>query len=356
MNLQHLALAGLGVAAIGAGVIAYRRQQAQAPMAPPPTGRQIYQRNMGNLSESQQLARENMMSLIKLRGANQAAGGGGAGRAVDVIIHGTNARGADWARANAPFAQQVAHGRNAISTSFQWSGSRLETDRQASGRQLSSFLRDVRNPMIAANRSVNAIAHSHGGNVLGHALSDNRTRIDNAVLLATPHMVGPNNPNVSWTGAATNRVRGMVAAFSTPNDLIQQQGATANEWAQRRNVMATRTFNQPASHTPQLNHMVPPMGQGAVPNALALGGHVAHALGHPGIGMGMVGAAAAAQGVQAHSDMHNQAMAQQVGRSLARAESGHGRLMLDLMRYHNTHSPQGVRQTMRNQLSGSLLR
>lgn len=325
------------VAAIGVGLLAYAGYRyAQQGNGGPPTARQYVQARQQQLTPSQQLARSNAMELIRLRG--RAAGA----QSVDVIVHGTNARGADWANPNSSFAQQVRGARNAVSTSFQWSGSFVEADRQTAGGQLSRFLRDTQNPLIAQGAArTNVIAHSHGGNVLGHALSNNATQIDNAVLLATPSMSQGGNPNVSWSAQGTHRVRNAVLNLSAPDDMVQTTLAQANERIRGHNINADRPFSRPDALTPQFNVTVTqPQGRLGFARDIALG--AAHmniqAGGDHRRTMGAIALAAAAEGarrIQAHSDMHSDRVGGYVSGRLTTLESVHGRNMMMIRRLGN---------------------
>jgi hypothetical protein len=327
------------------------------------------QQQLSKLSPQDQMHRANVMSLIRLRGAHMDASGpsarpgsgsqgsggpppsralarlhtitghlmppsqsvgsspGGSGSvalrgrgqgglappvgnpgSVDINIHGTWARGGDWERSNSPFSQNVRQNRNAVTTNFQWSGSVLEGNRQIAGNHLANFIRDTQNPMIGGNRRTNAFAHSHGGNVLGNALSNNNVHIDNAVLLATPHMRNymTGNENTAWTAQGANRVRNMITAISAPNDLVQTTGATVFEHLQGNPRNTGRIFQRRDAITPQFNLRVPPQGGGAwLP------------------------------GAQAHSDMHEGAAGTLVNRVMRTAESAPGRHILQNARGMN---------------------
>lgn len=302
---------------------------------------------------------QNLMSLIRLRGARMeadAAGGGGAFAATDVIVHGTSLAGnntavPDWARPDSTFATRIrngggGHARDAVTTSFLWSGSGDEMERQRAGSALSRFITDTQRATIAGGRSTNAIAHSHGGNVLGHAMSHAGTHIDNAVLLGTPAMRSWLNPNVSWTAAGTDRVGGGIYNYSSPQDTVQTTMAQGNEWARGyRGVRSGREFSRPGSTTPQHNVTVNQRagwrqwGMGLLRDAGLVGmrhqarqGRIGGAM--AGGGVALVGGAGA--GAEAHTAMHSDAMGSAVGRRLGRIESPLGQLNQAASRLVNT--------------------
>lgn len=306
---------------------------------------------------------QNLMSLIRLRGQHRAGGGGAGPQATDIIVHGTSAAGnnlepPDWAKSDSTFAQAVRGGRNAVSTSFVWSGSGAEADRQTAGRQLSAFIRDTQRTSIAGGRSTNVLAHSHGGNVLGHAMSHAGTHIDQAMLLATPAMSRVGDPNVSWTAAGTDRVRGGIHTYSTTHDTVQTDMAQANEWARGNlGIRSGRDFSRPGSSTPQTNVTVdhPP---GLMRQGLAFARDAA-AFGAAFLGMGgrrggaaMLGGGAvladAARGTEAHSDMHSDRMGAALSQRLQHVETVRGRISQTLQRHINRY--RGTTAARREQL------
>lgn len=336
MNWLNPRNVGMAAAAVGVGVGAVAMYM-RARNAPPPARQQL-QQQLQHLTPTQRLARENVMSLIRLRGAAQAAPGA---TGVDVVVHGTFAHGADWARPDSSFSTRMRNARNAVATSFQWSGGPLEADRQTAGNQLAPFLRDTQRPMIAGNRRTNVITHSHGGNVLGHALSNNNVRIDNAVLLAAPMMSQGGNPNVSWTAQGANRVRNAIVALSAPDDAIQTVGAQANEWRQGRYISSGRQFSRPDSVTPQINLTVTqPQGPLATVRDLALGAARLNARmdGNNRATMAALGTAAAAEAarrVQAHGGMHSDRVGNLISQGLQVIESAPGRALMMAQRINN---------------------
>lgn len=334
-----------GLALAGLSALAYYGYR----MLRQPTAREQVAEHMQQLTPNQRLARENVMSLIRLRG--QARDTPGASN-VDVMVHGTFAHGADWAQPDSSFSRRVRNGRNAVTTSFQWSGSGVEQDRQAAGRQLAPFLRDTQRAFIAGNRGTNVIAHSHGGNVLGHALSNHDVNIDNAVLLATPAMSRGGNPNISWTDQGANRVRYGITGMSASDDLIQTVGAQANEWrndqANRGVLRSGRNFSRPNSPTPQMNMTVrQPQGiLAAARDAAAQMAFNAFRTHGPSwlsvFGLGAAASAETARRVQAHSDMHSDLVGGHISRHLQGQESAVGRLFATRIR--NRNAQNGVTQ------------
>lgn len=304
------------------------RKRRNSSSMTPPTAQEIFNANTGSMTVRQATNRANLMSLIRLRGAVLDASGSPsligknaapnpqpnpnqgvqmmAPPSVDINIHGTFARGTDWVQENSVFSQNVRRNRNAITTNFQWTGSPLEAQRQIAGGQLENFIRDVKNPFIAQGLEVNAFAHSHGGNVLGHAMSRQNVTINNAFLLGTPHMSDANSVNVSWSRQGTDQVQNMIASVSAPNDLIQTTGATAAEWAQGNARIARRNFLRPDAMTPLFNVTTQPLGNNAPwwkPS-----------------------------GVQAHSDLHEGPTGNHVNTMMRFAESNIGRRFLQGLR------------------------
>jgi hypothetical protein len=111
---------------------------------------------------------------------------------------------------------------------FGWSGSATEKARKEAGASLASWITDWRkdNP----DRPLHLVGHSHGGNVIGHALGalDESLSVDTVTMLGTPHWDPRQNP--SWTRKSASRVKGEIfTAFST-RDKVQVEGAfAANE-------------------------------------------------------------------------------------------------------------------------------
>lgn len=214
-----------------------------------PTAKQIVAAQKANLTTNQQLARENVNNLINLRGQSQGK------QSVDVGIHGTFARGADWVKSNSSFNKEAMRGRNTANTNFQWSGGQTEASRVEAGKQLNAFLKDVKRPTInrTGSNDVNAIAHSHGGNVLGKALGNrNSQEIRNAVMLGTPQM-SKNGQNTSWSRNAADKVTGNIYNVYDNKDAVQVTSARANEHIMGNMVSVDNKFSQKNSITPQTN-------------------------------------------------------------------------------------------------------
>ncbi len=220
------------------------------------------QQKTDQLTTPEQLSRENMLSLIKLRGQKLDSPGTGE---LDVNIHGTTARrkqfGTSWVDKGSAFSRAEGGARVRNVTDFQWTGGGSEEDRVTAGESLGNFLNDVKNPAImGADADINAIAHSHGGNVLGKALSEEGTTgIKSAVMLGTP-MMTRSGTNTSWSTAAADKVSGQIHSFSDPDDKIQTTGARLNEYAKLNvnplkgadRLQVGRTFASPST-TPQHN-------------------------------------------------------------------------------------------------------
>lgn len=214
-----------------------------------PSAKDYVAARQANLTPKQQLARENVNNLINLRGQSQGK------RGVDVNIHGTFARGADWVKSGSSFDKENLRARNTASTNFQWSGGSSEAARVQAGNQLNAFLKDVNRPAInrATTSDVNAIAHSHGGNVLGKALGKKDSQeIRNAVMLGTPQM-SKNGQNTSWSSSAADKVKGNIHNIYDDKDAVQVTGARANEHFAGNNVSVDNKFSQKNSITPQNN-------------------------------------------------------------------------------------------------------
>ncbi|QNM96789.1 hypothetical protein [Chitinimonas koreensis] len=206
------------------------------------------------VSEAQMTTRENINSLIKLRGAKANPANFRSGQ-IDVMVHGTYARGSDWTQPSGDFARRIASGRRTLTTRFEWSGGATENDRRTAGTQLSRFLNDAggaklyrgmgaatSNPnSVRRDFGLNVVAHSHGGNVLGHAMENTRAFVRSAFLLGTPAMSRHPNPNVSWSTNALRRVGNVFNIYSN-RDRVQQELAQYNEG---NNVVVGRQLNFP---------------------------------------------------------------------------------------------------------------
>ncbi|HEX5126193.1 MAG TPA: alpha/beta fold hydrolase [Rhodocyclaceae bacterium] len=153
-----------------------------------------------------------------------------------VFVHGTFAEGSDrgtgYAAPDQEFPTMLREhfgvGGDSHGTSygtFGWSGSATEHARQKAGTRLAGWITDWRkaNP----DRPLHLVGHSHGGNVIGHALGalDESLSVDSVMMLGTPHWDPSHNP--SWNRKSAARVSGeILTAFST-NDRVQVEGATA---------------------------------------------------------------------------------------------------------------------------------
>ena len=104
---------------------------------------------------------------------------------------------------------------------FLWTGGDTASER----KNAASLLYPDLNVMRSQFRALNVVTHSHGGNVLGHALSiDPSLKIDAAYLLACPIMEGEGR---SWRkGENMERVR-TLHTFSHPYDKVQVLLASA---------------------------------------------------------------------------------------------------------------------------------
>jgi hypothetical protein len=226
------------------------------------------------LEPERQIDRQNWLSLIRLRGdvrGGQMEGGGVDERSIgglqeghnktNVMVHGTFDHNADWAKPGSEEVNALTSGRNANTAAFQWSGGHTEAHRETAGTQLGKYFRDVKNPLIAGKGSeVSAVAHSHGGNVVGKALKaeaaagQRGATIKNAVMLATPQMTNARGENTSWSKAGADRVTGQIISAHNTKDQVQTSGAFGNEEATGNTevVDSGRNFHVP-SQTPQRN-------------------------------------------------------------------------------------------------------
>ena len=226
------------------------------------------------LKPEAQLARENLLNLINLRGKQLGADEVSEGvdtrslhstaartSETDVNIHGTFAHGGPWVKEGSAFTTASTAGRDTSATSFQWSGGGREKDRVAAGKSLGAFLGDVKNPFISGEQTrINAVAHSHGGNVLGKALSEaGTTGVQAAVMLGTPQMTR-SGVNTSWSTAGADKVAGEIFSLHDKADRIQTAGARGNEFSlgnigllsRGPRLKVGREFSSPSA-TPQHN-------------------------------------------------------------------------------------------------------
>lgn len=104
---------------------------------------------------------------------------------------------------------------------FEWSGIADETARRLGGQNLVQHLRMT--GFHEPNKKVSIVTHSHGGNVLGHAMSSSDLKIDACYLFACPFFgTGTGNWRVSPNARA--RVKNKYS-FMHPNDITQVIGA-----------------------------------------------------------------------------------------------------------------------------------
>ncbi|MDB2646908.1 alpha/beta hydrolase [Pseudomonadales bacterium] len=189
------------------------------------------------LGEHGELARQNLMSLIRLRGSVMEHRAGGVTPNVDVGVHGTFDHNAPWTKTDSAEMAALGNGRDTLPTNFQWTGSGLEAKRQSAGKQLSDFVEDVRK--IAGEETHLTLAgHSHGGNVIGHAMTHqagtNRGGVDDVVMLGTPMMTNREGVNLSWSSAGADKVRGEIISAHNTVDQVQTTAAFANEFGEGR--------------------------------------------------------------------------------------------------------------------------
>lgn len=191
------------------------------------TAEHALQKKMVPLTTQQQLSRENTMNLIKVRGQKLA---NPQRSEVDVNIHGTFARSEPWTGANSDFTRETTANRETNKAAFKWTGGGSEGARETAGANLGNYLNDVKNKFVMGEGAeINAIAHSHGGNVLGKAMSrDDTTSIQNAVMLGTPAM-SKRGQNTSWSTEGADKVEGHIHNVYDKADKIQTTGARANE-------------------------------------------------------------------------------------------------------------------------------
>jgi triacylglycerol esterase/lipase EstA (alpha/beta hydrolase family) len=161
----------------------------------------------------------------------------------------------------------LGENRSTLQTNFQWSGSNLESKRQEAGKHLSNFVEDIHK--VTGQRSeTTLIGHSHGGNVIGHALThqaaEGRGGVENAVMVGTPMMIDQQGTNVSWTAGGADKVQGQIISSHNNTDQVQTRAAHLNEFANgtTRNFQGSnpnavvgsgREFHVPGSSTPQIN-------------------------------------------------------------------------------------------------------
>ena len=106
------------------------------------------------------------------------------------IVHGTGINRHEWAKSDSEFADYIRNDlphRCSIET-FPWSGYYTFRSRSIAAKDLANFVNVRQRDLPNAKHII--IAHSHGGNILLHALRDNdlRSRIAGIVLLSTPFL------------------------------------------------------------------------------------------------------------------------------------------------------------------------
>ena len=100
-----------------------------------------------------------------------------------VIVHGTWARNADYARQGAEFQKAVSATFREPAVLFNWSGGNSKKARAAAAQGLAVFIKQN----LKAGEKLNIVAHSHGGNVVKeYTTRDDAVRIDNLFTLGTP--------------------------------------------------------------------------------------------------------------------------------------------------------------------------
>jgi hypothetical protein len=130
-----------------------------------------------------------------------------------------------------------------------WSGGPTEEERDKAGLQLVSTLSS-----LSHETEIALVGHSHGGNVIGHALNilvrpdDHRsTRRPNIVsvdLYGTPHWEAPKNP--AWSLDAAS-LAGNITNYYSTKDSVQTLGANlANKFdLSSSSAGAGRTLDNP---------------------------------------------------------------------------------------------------------------
>lgn len=153
--------------------------------------------------------------------------------AIIIYVHGTNAKqkfnrtvikgaGPFQAKSGMGPAEERALKRlagfpHATVIGFFWNGQANSTARKDAAAQLYPQLK------LISGQPIVLVGHSHGGNVIGHALCmclANDTTVDSVYLFATPIMTGVGK---AWIeGGSINRVgNGGLHTFSNPKDTIQ---------------------------------------------------------------------------------------------------------------------------------------
>jgi hypothetical protein len=165
-------------------------------------------------------------------GGGMASGGGGkkdddksAKRAHIVYVHGTFAQGETDKhtdqQSDHAFMEALGQRYNATVEPHVWNGSHLDSERRVESTRLAQHLTELH--ASDPERPLHVFAHSHGGNVLGHALQKmpEGSRITSAHLLGTPVQSGPS----SWNHNALDHVSDRVTNYFSNNDPVQTTGA-----------------------------------------------------------------------------------------------------------------------------------
>jgi hypothetical protein len=165
-----------------------------------------------------------------------------------VYVHGTFAQGSrdegNYAHGGGTMAQVLKHEFNAKTFSASdWDGGATEKARENAGKHLAQGLMKK----FDGDERVHLVGHSHGGNVIGHALQElnaNGRSVTSVTMLGTPHWDESVNP--SWNANAMSAVRGRVTTFSSESDGIQTTGATL---ANAGDLSSPVPFGKPAKRT-----------------------------------------------------------------------------------------------------------
>lgn len=131
---------------------------------------------------------------------------------VVVLVHGTFAQGAGWARESSSFARELCRleGYRTITTSFSWSGRNLIGDRLVAAEALSTQVEEIRR--LHPSASMVLVGHSHGGSVIAYALKANPLlgrQLAGCAFLSTPFV--SMQTKSEWIAIA----RGMAFSLAT---------------------------------------------------------------------------------------------------------------------------------------------
>jgi hypothetical protein len=132
---------------------------------------------------------------------------------VITLVHGTWARDAVWTREDSFLCQSLRRhiGQQVIFERFGWSGENSHMARRTAGLELRSLLVQLRAKYPSSWHYV--IAHSHGGNLVIHALRDEDAPvgIDGVACLGSPFLIGKARDLKASAGLVKSAIR--VAAF-----------------------------------------------------------------------------------------------------------------------------------------------